>query len=493
MNAPNLDPDGPYHARIRKRILLRSWLDHRLGLTHALKVLLDEPIPGGARWAYIFGSGLLFLFLSQLLTGIFLALYYVPSSDHAHTTVAYIVKVVSGGAFLRSFHAYGASAIIVLLVLHIGQTVVYGSYKGRREILWISGCLLFGLMIGMSFTGYLLPWDMKAFFATTVGTNIVGETPVLGGFIKQLMRGGPEMGTLTLSRFFVAHVILLPGALLLLIGSHLFLFRKAGPAGPVEAHPVDPALPTQRFFPRQALMDMALGVVLVAAIAIFATLVPAELGPKADPGDTHFLPRPEWYFLPMFQWLKYWPGAKAIVGTMIIPSLVGGLFVALPFLDRSLERRPLRRPFVLGAFALVFGGLVFLGIQGVHDDQRDPAVAAQLARQKQDMEAFMKTPFQPDPPPDLAYHAPGDVKLLSILAAHGKEIFEGQSCDTCHGQEGRGAAAPALHGVVRRIPLETIEAMLRNPPGRMRQGGMEPVKVPDQDLKDLIEYLASLG
>ena len=493
MTPPPVDPKGPLQLRLRKRINLQSWLDKRTDITKVMKILLDEPIPGGARWAYIFGSGLLFLFLSQALTGIFLALYYVPSADHAHTTVAYIAKVVSGGAFMRGFHSYGASAMIVLLALHIGQTLVYGAYKGRREILWISGVVLFALIIGMSFTGYLLPWDMKAFFATTVGTNIVAETPVVGEAMKQLMRGGPEMGTLTLSRFFVAHVILLPGAILLLIGSHLFLFRKAGPAGPVQEHPIEPKLPTQRFFPRQALMDMALGVVLVTAIAVFAVLVPAELGPKADPSDAHFLPRPEWYFLPMFQWLKYWPGTKAIIGTMVIPGIVGGLFVALPFLDRSLERRPLRRPFVLGSFALVFFGLVFLGIQGVRDDRRDPVVAAQLARQTQDMEAFMKAPFQPDPPPDLAYHAPGVEKPLSASAAHGKTIFEGQSCDACHGPEGKGAAAPALHGVVRRIPKETIEAMLRNPPGRMRQGGMEPLKVPDQDLKDLLEYLATLG
>ena len=128
-----------------------TWLDRRTGVYSLLREALDEPIPGGARWAYIFGSGLLYLFVSQVVTGIFLALYYVPSSDHAHTTVSYISKVVSSGLFLRSIHAYGATAIVIVLFLHISQTLLYGSYKGRRELLWLSGCFLLALMFGMAF------------------------------------------------------------------------------------------------------------------------------------------------------------------------------------------------------------------------------------------------------------------------------------------------------------------------------------------------------
>src|SRR5579864_6692758 len=184
----------------------REWLNSRSGCFSLLRVVLDEPIPGGARWAYIFGSGLLYLFLSQVITGVFLALYYVPSSDHAHTTVSYISKVVSSGLFLRSIHAYGATAIIILLFLHISQTLLYGSYKGRRELLWLSGCFLLALMLGMAFTGYLLPWDQKAYFATAVGTNIISEVPVIGVPLQRLIRGSSQMGTVTLSRFFVLHV-----------------------------------------------------------------------------------------------------------------------------------------------------------------------------------------------------------------------------------------------------------------------------------------------
>ncbi len=217
----------PYSNRWQR---LYHWFDRRTGIGSLLHEALDEPIPGGARWAYVFGSVLLFLFISQTITGIFLALYYVPSADRAHTTVAYIVKEVTGGSFLRSLHAYGSSAVVIVVLLHLTQTYLYGAYKGRRELLWISGCVLLGLMLAMAFTGYLLPWDQKAYFATTVGTNMASDVPLIGGWLKRFMRGGNEMGTLTVSRFFVAHVFLIPAVLIAFIATHVYLFRKAGAA-----------------------------------------------------------------------------------------------------------------------------------------------------------------------------------------------------------------------------------------------------------------------
>jgi ubiquinol-cytochrome c reductase cytochrome b subunit len=156
------EPDGkPTQPHSSRRQRIYEWLDLRIGVGSLMHEALDEPIPGGARWAYVFGSVLLFLFISQTITGVFLSLYYAPTADHAHTTVAYIVKEVTGGSFLRSLHAYGSSAVVIVVLLHLTQTFLYGAYKGRREILWISGCALFGLMLAMAFTGYLLPWDQK--------------------------------------------------------------------------------------------------------------------------------------------------------------------------------------------------------------------------------------------------------------------------------------------------------------------------------------------
>ena len=176
-----------------------------------MRASLDEPIPGGARLAYIFGSGLLFIFISQVITGLCLALYYVPSAESAHTSVAYITKQVAAGQFLRSLHYYGSSAMIIVLLLHFLQTFIYGSFKGRRELLWIVGAFLSLLVLGMGFTGYLLPWDQSAYFATAVGTNIVGEVPFIGQWLTNMLRGGDTLGTLTLSRFYFAHVFLIPG------------------------------------------------------------------------------------------------------------------------------------------------------------------------------------------------------------------------------------------------------------------------------------------
>jgi ubiquinol-cytochrome c reductase cytochrome b subunit len=284
---------------------LFRWFDRRTGLNNVLHDALDEPIPGGARFAYVFGSALLFIFISQVITGVFLALYYVPSADHAHTTVAYIVKAVTAGSFLRSIHAYGSSAMVILLLLHVTQTFLYGSYKGRRELLWLSGCGLFVLVLCMAFTGYLLPWDEKAYFATAAGTNIASEVPVIGSWVKALMRGGDNMGTLTISRFFVAHVLLIPAAIFGFIALHVFLFRNAGSAGPINEDPVAPTQPSERFYPKQVIIDAVFALAIIGVLAVLAKTIPFDLGPKADPADTHFIPRPEWYYVPIFQWLKY--------------------------------------------------------------------------------------------------------------------------------------------------------------------------------------------
>src|SRR6266567_3285927 len=240
---------APSGGRLSERVL--DWVDVRTGIRGLSSMVLDEPVPGGARWAYVFGSGLLFILLNQVITGVALALYYTPTAETAHTSVAYITKQVAGGSFLRSLHSYGSSAMIIVLGLHFLQTFLYGSFKGRRELLWISGALLSFLILGMGFTGYLLPWDQKAYFATTAGTNVAGEMPLIGNLLTRLMRGGDTIGTLTLSRFYVAHVFLIPATIFLFIGAHVLLFRKAGPAGQMTEDPVSPKLAPETFYPRQ--------------------------------------------------------------------------------------------------------------------------------------------------------------------------------------------------------------------------------------------------
>ena len=469
----------------------RAWLDRRTGLDSLLHHALDEPIPGGAKIAYVFGSGLLFLFLSQLVTGVFLAMYYVPSADHAHTTVEYITKEVTGGSFLRSIHTYGSSAIIIVLLLHVTQTFFYGSYKGRRELVWIAGCILFALMLGMAFTGYLLPWDQKAFFATTVGTNILSEIPWVGTWIKELLRGGTEMGTLTVSRFFVLHVFLIPACIFAFIAMHVYAFRKAGAAGPIMEDPVSPKLPSGAFYPKQLVMDMGFAMLIIVAVGALAYIWPTELGPKADPADTQFLPRPEWYYIPIFQYLKYWHSSTALLGILVIPGIVGLLLVGLPFFDRSLERCPWKRPISVGLFAIVLLSLAALGFISHREDMRNPGVAAQLKAQREATKEFMSAKFEPEL--SGASLVAKNVALANPEATKGKQIFEAQGCNACHGDNGIGtAAAPKLVGIHAKYDPAKLQALLINPTAKMTTGGMPNVQLKDDEMTSLIAYLESL-
>jgi ubiquinol-cytochrome c reductase cytochrome b subunit len=468
-----------------------DWLDNRTGIRSLLHEALDERIPGGARWAYVFGSGLLYLFLSQVITGVFLALYYVPSSDHAHVTVSYISKVVSSGLFLRSIHAYGATAIIIVLFLHISQTLLYGSYKGRRELLWLTGCFLLALMLGMAFTGYLLPWDQKAYFASAVGTNIISEVPIIGAPLQELLRGGPQMGTLTLSRFFVLHVFVLPGLLIAFIATHVFLFRKAGAAGPIKEDPFHPTLPTQKFYPRQLVMDMAASLLIVVALGLVAYFVPIHLGPEANTSDTSYIPRPEWYYLPIFQWLKIVSGKWSLLGGILLPGLLALLFSAIPFLDRGRERRPWRRPVVVAGFAIFVVCYSSLGALSYHDDTRDLNVAAQLARQRRAEIDYMRQAFRPlSTPSSVPILAPTNV---DPVISKGAAIFAAGPCGSCHGNRGEGTAkAPNLIGVGEMYSADRLSYVLHHRTPDMIQGGMPPVNLDKADTDALVAYLRSL-
>ena len=469
----------------------RAWLDKRTGLDSLLDHALDEPIPGGAKIAYVFGSGLLFLFLSQIITGVFLAMYYVPSADHAHTTVAYITKEVTGGSFLRSIHAYGSSAVIIVLLLHFIQTFFYGSYKGRRELVWLAGCALLVLMLGMAFTGYLLPWDQKAYFATTVGTNIISEIPWVGNSLKRLLRGGSEMGTLTLSRFFVLHVFLIPACVFAFVTIHVYAFRKAGAAGPPTEDPIAPKLSAQRFYPKQVVMDMGFAMLIIVAMGVLAYFWPTELGPKADPSETQFLPRPEWYYVPFFQYLKYWHGSMSVIGILIIPAIVGLLLIGMPFYDRSLERRPWKRPISVGLVTGILATLGALGIVSHHEDIRNPGVAAQLQKQQEETAEFMKAKFEPELSGGSL--AAQNVALSNPEATQGKAVFERESCNACHGDNGIGTAAgPKLIGVGHKYDSIQLESFLRKPTEKMTTGGMPPVDLKDKEMKALVAYLQSL-
>jgi ubiquinol-cytochrome c reductase cytochrome b subunit len=471
---------------------LYSWFNQRTGINSVMHASLDEPVPGGARLAYVFGSGLLFIFISQVITGLCLALYYVPSAESAHTSVAYITKQVAAGQFLRSLHYYGSSAMIIVLLLHFLQTFIYGSFKGRRELLWISGAFLSFLVLGMGFTGYLLPWDQSAYFATAVGTNIVGEVPFIGQWLTSLLRGGDTLGTLTLSRFYVAHVFLIPGLIFLFIGVHIALFRKAGAAGPINEDPINPKLPPESFYPRQVVMDMAFALLIMVGLGFLAYFHPVQLGPIADPSNAKFVPRPEWYYLPMFEWLKFWSSRMEVFAVVLVPGILALLFFLMPFFDRKLERRPWRRPIPLLAVAIVLVGMIFLGFKSHLDDLRDHSVAAQLAFQEKQAEDYTKAPFALRM--ESASGEPVSSSPASPLVAKGEGIFTSNGCSGCHGATGTGTAnAPSLVGITAKYPLAQLTDLLHHPNAKMLAGHMPSFDLATPDMAALFSYLQSLG
>jgi quinol-cytochrome oxidoreductase complex cytochrome b subunit len=204
-----------------------SWLDERMGLTGIYETILDRKVPK-VNWWFTLGSASVFLFVMQGLTGIFLTMYYVPSPDHAYDSVEYIMTGVQFGWLIRGMHHWGATLMVAVVFLHLLRTFFYGAYKYPREITWLTGVLLFLLTLGMGFTGYLLPWNQRAYWATTVGTDIAGTAPLIGDFIRNVLRGGTDLSAVTLARFFSAHIWILPLGLALLIGVHMYLIIRLG-------------------------------------------------------------------------------------------------------------------------------------------------------------------------------------------------------------------------------------------------------------------------
>lgn len=204
-----------------------NWLDERLNWRQVWAAIFLRKIPK-VNWFYTLGSASLFVAVTQIVTGILLTIYYVPTPDHAYDSVQYITTQVPAGWFIRGLHHWGASAMIVLVVLHMLRIIFYGAYKFPRELTWFTGVFLLLVVVGFGFTGYLLPWDQKAYWATTVGTRIAGTPPVIGDWILRIVRGGSDLSAVTLARFFGVHVWVLPGALLTLLAIHLYLVIRIG-------------------------------------------------------------------------------------------------------------------------------------------------------------------------------------------------------------------------------------------------------------------------
>ena len=350
--------------------LLWAWFNERLNLAPlvaGLEANLRKPVPAHVNWLFTLGSAIAALIGLQIITGILLLIYYRPGADTAYQSIVRIMDEVPLGGFMRSLHVWGADLIVIFLILHMVRVFVYAGYKKPRELTWIIGVLLFTVILIFGFTGYLLPWDQLAYWGTVVATEAPASIPVVGPITREFMLGGSEVGDPTLGRFFALHVVVLPLVLLKLMALHLFLIRYQGISSLRRTDEPDPtpneirAEGGEPFFPHHVLRDLTTTYLVLGLLVSLAILYPAHLGDPADPLTTPLGIKPEWYFLPAYQLLKYVP---EVVGVQIPPLCIGVLVLLPLLLDRSPERHPKRRLRAIGVGAVVLGLIVLLGLLG---------------------------------------------------------------------------------------------------------------------------------
>jgi ubiquinol-cytochrome c reductase cytochrome b subunit len=440
---------------------LIAWLEDRTGLPGAIQSFLDEKIPASGGWHQVFGSVAMFLFLTQAFTGILLAFNYAPTPGEAYNSLRYILTEVTGGRLIRGLHHWGASMMIVVVVLHMMQVFVFGAYKKPRETTWMLGVVLLLLTLTYGLTGYLLPWDNRAYWGTVVATKIAASAPIAGPYMTRLLGAAKGVGVVTFARFYAVHVLLLPPATMLLILAHVYLVRRHG----VTPQPGDETLPRKPFYPAQVFKDTAAIFIAFAVLFTLAVAAKAPLEQLADPTDTTYIPRPEWYFLFLFQTLKFFEGPLEIVGSTILPGLAVLALFAVPFIDRARMVKVTRRTVAIGFVILAcigWGGLT----------------AA----------AVMSTPREAVAQVD--YSAPTDWIQLSPEEMAGIAYFRQESCASCH------SAGSSLGPDLTRTAIHKDAAwMIRHfkQPAAVRPGSdMPPVELGDAQLNSLAAFLLKL-
>ncbi len=352
-----------------------EWLDQRIGIREIVaKELTGYLLPRNINIWYSMGSILLFIFGMQVVTGILLLIYYVPDADKAFKSVSFIMNEVPFGWLIRMCHAVGSNMMVLILLFHMLSVLFMGSYKSPRELNWLSGFILFNLVMAISLTGYLLPWSQLSFWATTVATNSVSSIPFVGQYLVEFLRGSKLVGPATLGRFFALHVAVIPLAIAGLIGAHLFFLKRTGISTPPfglqdsknqwkgDAYRYEDHPGGTPFFPDYILQD---GISIALYLALFLSVLffdpylffTKESFVAANSLQTPAHIKPEWYFLANYQTLKIFP--NEFVG-LSIQGMAMTFLALLPFIDRSRERHPLKRPLFMAA--AVGGILLWLGL-----------------------------------------------------------------------------------------------------------------------------------
>jgi len=430
---------------------------------------------GWRAWTQTTGGVVASLLLVQFITGVLLAFYYVPSVDHAHVTVSFIEKVLPAGSWIRSLHHYGSQWLPLFLFVHVVRLYVDETYRHCPGH-WIAAVLLLGLTMAAGATGYSLPWDARAFFSTRVAEGLLGGLPLVGRNARLWLLGGNEISSLTLSRFFVLHVLVTPFLILLVVW-----WRRYG-------------VNILRRWSNLSLQLIAGGLAFVA-LALFAAKFPAPLGPAVTSASADYLPRPGAQFLWLYQSLKYIPGGLGSIVGVILPPSALLILACLPWLDRPWLQKFSARPQRLIAgliFAVCCLLVVSMTALSYLSDKRDPRTRQQLARQASEEAAFRQAPFLPEP-----------VVLgadLGHMQAGAPESYN-KFCASCHGPHGEGARQgnmrfPPLLGVGSkpRRTVEDIVGLLNDPTAY----GLEPpmrsfaTKLTDQEKKQIAEWVIKL-
>jgi ubiquinol-cytochrome c reductase cytochrome b subunit len=470
----------------RRLLAITDWFDARLKVRESILPTLRHPIPRGAAgpmgWFYVFGSASLTLLLLQIVTGIGLALVYVPAPDDAYESLLYLNYQQPLGWFLRSLHYWSGSGMTIMVLVHMIQVFLHGSFKYPRELTWVAGvCLLF-LTLGMMFSGQVLRWDADAYWGVGVGASMAGRVPLLGPYLVDLLLGGPVIGGDTLSRFFALHVFVIPGLLLLVLGVHLWLVLKCGiSAPPVPGQKVDPKTYDAEYeeelkkgvpFLGEALARDGLFSALVVIVVVVVAALSGPKGPGAfpEPSLLGANPRPDWPFLWLFALLSLSPaGAETAIILLMPVVLVAGLLL-VPFLSNRGERAPSRRPVAVLAVVVIVPLLVVMTYLGA-ESPWSPVMEA----------------WSGDPVPEKLIETATPLELTGAL------VFQNKQCRNCHALDGVGGRrGPDLTTVGTRLTHDQlIDQVSNGTPG----GGNMPAygkQMKPAEMTALIEFLVRL-
>lgn len=439
-----------------------DWLDHRTGIETAVRNFLYEEIPASSGWHQVLGSVALFCFLVQAATGMLLAFNYAPTPGEAHNSLRYIMNEVMGGSLIRGLHHWGASMMVVVVVLHMAQVFLFGGYKKPREATWLVGIVLLLLTLGFGLTGYLLPWDNRAYWGTVVTTQIAAKAPA-GAYVSRLMGADGGVGVVTFARFYALHVMLLPLVTLLMIAIHVYLVRKHGVA-PLAG---DNA-PKKKFYPEQVFKDTVAIFVAFMILFLLAAFAQAPLGRLADPTDTTYIPRPEWYFLFLFQTLKFFEGPLEIVGSVVLPGLAMMALALVPFIDRGEMKKLTQRTAATGILllsALGWTGLTVAAILSTPPEAAEQELAA----------------------------APHVWEQLSPQELAGIGYFRHENCTSCHKVGSKGAAVgPDLTRSASKRDAAWLIEHFKHPSQMVPGTSMPPLSLTDAQLNALAAFLLKL-